>query len=396
MINRNESAYLLPYVSYTRRYVQSLKKSELISNMSFLKSMFNKKEQPINSYSDFWNWFEQNEQKFYKVLKNQGNINKVFFDKLAPKLNELKDGFWYLAGMYDDNTSELVITPDGAIKNIAFVEELVEAAPKMTNWKFTALKPALDIENVRIDMAGYTFESENLSFYSIDYKNYPDEIDVVIVYSDYNEQDKSAIINGTYIFLDNYLGELNSVTTIDNLTVVSKDQAKKELIPISKLKDFLIWREKEFVEKYKGLRHNTDDDNYSSLEATLENGLPLLAIVNSDLLNWDSKASHPWIAVMEIKYDGKKSNGMPNDSDYQLLNEIEEKIMLELKDSEGYLNIGRQTADSVKEIYFACIEFRKPSKVLHKIKKEFKNKIELDFDIYKDKYWQSFNRFNKV
>ena len=67
--------------------------------------------------------------------------------------------------------------------------------------------------------------------------------------------------------------------------------------------------------------------------------------------------------------------------------------MAELKDSDGYLNIGRQTADSVREVYFACFEFRKPSKVLHTIKKEYQNKIKLDFDIYKDKYWQSFNRF---
>ncbi len=361
--------------------------------MSFLKSIFNRKEQPINSYADFWGWFLENEKKFHNVLKNQGDIKRVFFDKLAPKLNELKDGFWYLAGMYDDNISELVLTPDGVIKNIVFVEELVQAAPKMVDWKFTALKPAIDIKNVRIKMADYIFDKENLSFYSIDHKNYPDEIDIVVVHNDYNERDESTIINGTYIFLDNYLGELNSVTTIDNLKVISKNQAEKELISISKLKDFLIWREKEFIEKYKGLRHNTDNDNYSSLEATLESGLPLLAIVNSDLLCWDSKASHPWIITVELKYNGKNNNGMPNDMTYQLLNEIEDKIMIELKDSDGYLNIGRQTADSVREIYYACIDFRKPSKVLHRIKKEYQNSIEFDFDIYKDKYWQSFNRF---
>ncbi|AXT51720.1 DUF695 domain-containing protein [Aquimarina sp. BL5] len=361
--------------------------------MSFLKSLFNTKEQPINSYSEFWDWFLENEKKFHNVLKKQGNIKRDFFDKLAPKLNELKDGFWYLAGMYEENISELVITPDGVIKNIVFVEELVQTAPKMTNWKFTALKPAIDIKNVSIEMAGYTFDSENLSFYSIDHKNYPDEIEIVIVHDEYNEKDQSTIINGTYIFLDNYLGELNSVTTIDNLKVIPKDQAEKELISISKLKDFLIWREKEFIEKYKGLRHNTNDDNFSSLEATLENGLPLLAIVNSDLLNWDCKASHPWVAVVEIKYDGKGNNGMPNEKEYQLLNEIEDKVISDLKDSDGYLNIGRQTADSLREIYFTCIDFRKPSKVLHNIKKEYKNIIEIDFDIYKDKYWQSFNRF---
>ena len=110
-------------------------------------------------------------------------------------------------------------------------------------------------------------------------------------------------------------------------------------------------------------------------------------------MHWDSKASHPWISTMEIKYDGKNNNGMPNDTTYEFLDEIEEKIMAELKDADGYLNVGRQTADSVREIYFACIDFRKPSKVLHKIKKEYQGKIELGFDIYKDKYWQSFNRF---
>lgn len=361
--------------------------------MTFLKTLFNKKEKSIKSYTDFWNWFQENERKFHNVLKEHGDIKRVFFDKLAPKLNELKDGFWYLAGMYDESISELVITSDGVIKNIVFAEELVQAAPKLTNWKFTALKPAMDIKNVKLDMAGYTFDNENLSFYSIDHKNYPDEIDIVIAHNDFNEQNESTITNGTYIFLDNYLGELNSITTIDNLKVTSKNQAEKELIPISKLKDFLIWREKEFIEKYKGLRHNTDNDNYSSLEATLENGLPLLAIVNSDLLNWDCKASHPWISTVKIKYDGKNNNGMPNENEYQLLNEIEDKIISELKDSDGYLNIGRETADSLREIFFACTDFRKPSKVLHNIRNEYKTIIEIEFDIYKDKYWQSFNRF---
>ncbi len=362
--------------------------------MNFLKPIFSKKEESINSYSDFWNWFQKNERKFYKVLKEEGNVNKIFFEKLGPKLNELKEGFWYLAGMYNDEVAELIITPDGEIKNVVFTEELIQNAPNLENWKFTALKPAIDVKDVNIEMGGYSFNNENLFFYSNDHQDYPDEIDIVITHNQLNEQNKSTIVNGTYIFLDNYLGELNSILIIDNLNVISEAAVEKKLIPIGKLKDFLIWREKEFVEKYKGLRHNTENDIYSSLEATLKNGLPLIAIVNSDLLSWDSKASHPWIAKLQIKYDGKNNNGMPSGIVYQLMNEIEEKLMAQLKDSEGYLNIGRETADSIREVYFACNEFRKPSKVFYSIKEEYKNKIELDFDIYKDRYWQSFNRFN--
>lgn len=361
--------------------------------MSLLKSLFGKKEQPVKSYDDFWTWFQSNERKFYDIVKSGQNPEKHFFDKLSPKLEELKDGYFYLTGMFDDNIAELVFTPDGIVKNIVFVEELVKAAPKIPNWKFTALKPALDIENVRIDMEGYSFDSNNLSFYPIDNSYYPDEIDIVIVHNDYNEEDKSTITNGTFIFLDNYLGELNSVTTIDNLKVISKDGAEKELIPIAKLKDYLIWREKEFVEKYNGLRYDTENDRYSILEAKLTNGKPFIAIINKTLLEWDSKASHPWLLQIEITYDGNNHNGMPDNQTCELLNKFEDELILEIKDSEGYLNIGRQTADNSREIYFACNDFRKPSKVLNELEKKYSEKLDLTYDIYKDKYWQSYERF---
>ncbi len=314
--------------------------------MSFLKNIFGKKDEPIKSYSDFWSWFQKNEKDFLNVVKSRQNIEKGFFDKLSPKLAELKDGYYYVTGMYDDNTVELVLTADGTIKNIVFIEELVEAAPKIEGWKFTALKPSLKIEDVTIKMGGIEFSSENLFFYSNELPNYPDEIDVCIIHNDITDDNRQQIINGTYIFLDNYLGELDFVNNIDNLQVITKSEAKKELVPIDKLKDFLIWRQKEFVEKYEGVRYDTENDEYSIMEAELESGNMLLAVINTDLLEWDRQASHPWIAVMTLKYDGSKNNGMPNNSDYELLGSIEDEIMLSLKDKDGNLNIGRQTANN--------------------------------------------------
>ena len=361
--------------------------------MEFLGKLFGQKKEQVLNNQDFWNWFSANEQTFYNVVKTGKNIEADFFNKLSPKLEQLKDGFFFLSGMYDDNTAELIFTPDGVLRNIVFVEELIDAAPLIHNWKFTALKPANDIENFSINMADYAFDRENLSFYSNYHENYPDEVDIVIAYNDYKEEDKSTIINGIYIFIDNCLGELNSVTTIDNLTIIAKDQAAKELIPIAKLKDYLVWREKEFVEKYSGARYNTENDSYSNLEATLNNGHTLIAVVNTTLLDWDRKASHPWILKITLKYDGSNNNGMPDNETYERLNVFEDEVMGELKDFEGYLNIGRQTADSERSIYFACNDFRKPSKLLHGLTKKYLGKLDLSYDIYKDKYWQSFERF---
>lgn len=360
--------------------------------MSFLKKIFNSKKEPINNYNDFWNWFQKNEKAFLKALKGNGDIEKDFFNKLSPKLNELRDGYFFLTGMMNDNTAELVLTADGVIKNIAFVEELVDAAPVIESWKFTALKPALRIEDVTIKMADYIFSRDELSFYYTEDSNFPDEIDITVIHNDFNEQNKDIITNGTFIFLDNFLGELNFATTIDNITVIGKDKVEKELIPIEKLKDFLVWREKEFVEKYLGTRHNTENDSYSMLEAQINGGKPLVAVINTDLLSWDCKASHPWILAIEVKFLGD-ANGLPNDVYLEKLNELEDDLINQLKDSDGYLNIGRETANSLRVIYFACKDFRKPSKTAEEIMYKYEDRFVITFDIYKDKYWQSFNRF---
>jgi hypothetical protein len=361
--------------------------------MGFLKNILGIKEKPVKSYSEFWTWFQKNEKEFFDVVKSQKEVRRKFFDKLSPKLAELKDGFFYLTGMLDDNTAELVITADSHVKNIVFVEELVDAAPGIDGWKFTSLKPAMNIEDVSISMAGYSFNRKNLNFYSSELADYPDEIDITLVHDDFTEESKQKIINGSYIFLDNYLGELDFAKNIDHLKITGKQQATKELVPISKLKDFLVWRQKEFIEKYEGVRYDTENDEHSVIEAELESGNNLIAVINTDLLRWDSKASHPWIAVLTLKYDGSANNGMPSDEDYSLLDKIQDELMSELKDSDGYLNIGRQTANGEREIYFACADFRKPSKCFFQVQQTYSDRFEMDYDIYKDKYWKSFERF---
>jgi hypothetical protein len=364
--------------------------------MNLFGKIFKKKDDPVSSYADFWNWFSKNSKKFYAVVKNHNRIEHDFFDKLSPKLDELKDGFWYLTGMYDDDTVELVITADGAIKNFVFVEELIEAAPTIPNWKFTALKPALNIENVKIHMSGYDFDKMTLQFYPNENPGYPDEIDITITHNKLTEDNRPDILRGIYIFLDNYLGELNFAANVDTLEIIGENEAKKELIPIEKLKDYLAWRQKEFVEKYEGVRHQTGEDEHSIMETALESGRILIGTINTGLLQWDQKASHPWILTVTIPYDGENNNGMPDDSTYQALDAISTILSDKLKDHEGYLNIGRETGNGEREIYYACKDFRKPSKTMYTLQQENQGQFKISYKFFKDKYWKTFDRLNPL
>lgn len=364
--------------------------------MSFFKNIFKKKEElpVVASYATFWAWFEKNGQAFYQAVKGgRESIEKDFFEKLTPKLDELREELFFVTGMYNDTTAELIVTADGRAKNIVFAEELMQAAPSLPNWRFTALKPAMPIEHVNISMNGYDFTAGNIFFYANELPAYPDEIDITIVHNEYTPENKSEISGGVYLFLDNYLGELEFLENIDHLDFTTPQDAKQELIPIGKLKDFLIWRQKEFVEKYAGVRHQTQNDNYSVMEGQLQSGNKLLAVINTDLLNWDSKASHPWMAILVIKYKGGE-NGFPDADDYEELNAIEDRLMQQLVDADGYLNIGRQTANNVRDIYFACKDFRKPARLFDEVKQQYKDRFEVEIDIFKDKYWQSVERFN--
>ena len=178
-----------------------------------------------------------------------------------------------------------------------------------------------------------------------------------------------------------------------NIKIIGKNETTEELIPIEKLSDFLIWREKEFIEKYESVKHSTDNDTYVILEAQLKNGNPVIALMNSDLLKWNDKASYQWILIVNLMFDETENKGLPNDATMQLLNKFEDNLLEFLNDENGELNIGRETSDGTRTIYFACKDFRHPTKIMDEFKTKYDDKLELDFEIFKDKYWSTLNYF---
>ncbi len=364
--------------------------------MSIFKKWFGSKKEDSKVYThdNFWSWFVANEKTFHAVLKDRNNVEKNFLRHVMTRIEMIHPGLFALGGMADDHTTELIITADNQVKNIVFAEELIASAPELKGWKFTALKQPHSIEDVNIALEGYTFNQDNMFFLSNEHSEFPDQIDIGVVYPAFVAEDRQNIIKGIFIFLEIFLGELHLTTTIDMIHVAGKKENENTVLtPISKLKDYILWRQKVFIEKYEGVKSKTESDQYLSMEAQLENGFPLVAIFNSDLLKWDRKPSHPWILAIEFIYEGIHNNGMPDKETYEALQKIEDNIMSELKDVDGYLNLGRVTADGSRELYFACRDFRLPSKVMHHVLKQDSDNLEILCDIYKDKYWQTLNRF---
>jgi Family of unknown function (DUF695) len=363
--------------------------------MKFLKNLFgSKKETQINNYHDFWQWFVAHEAAFHKVVKVKPDLEIIDEKVLTPiieQLHKLNEDFSCEVGMESDNRADLVITAQGDLKTFVFVDELLAAAPKLNNWVFTNLKTAHAV-GCSIEMDGYVFDDETIGFYTNVLPQYPDEIDITLAHKDYNEEDDKTIVNGSFIYLDAILGEYNSVTLIDAVTIEGIDP-KRDLIPMSKLHDFLVWREKEFVEKYKGTRLTDEEDEFFTYEAETEAGDVIIAVMNKSLLQWEAKPSHPWLLTIECEYDGSENNSLPNPDVYDLMREFEDELNPLLPIADGYLNIGRKTGLNKRTTYIACKEFKQSSKIVHEMLKKYEKQLPMTYDISKDKYWMALNQF---
>jgi hypothetical protein len=350
----------------------------------------------VRSYHKFWDWFLQHEKEFFAILrqKDSEDVNESFFDKMSARLDEIKaDCYYFLAGMLDEHTAELIFSAEGNIVNFVFIEELVACAPALEGWRFTALKPAMNMEEFHIEMQGQVFNKDKLSFYADCDERYPDETNIVVLHDGLNKKNSQEITRGVNIFLDCCLGERAFATGIDTLEVVGKPRRGKRASPIGELGAFLSRRQEECACKHvPEIIPEEDQQSFSLLEWTLNNGNPILATINTTLLEIKNRASYPWIAILDLRYETSE-NGMPDKETSDHMFQIEDDLQGRVQTDKTCLYLGRETGNGEKRLFFACADFRGISKLFYQIQDEYSATLPVAYEIYKDRYWKTFQKF---
>lgn len=354
------------------------------------KRFFRKKKATEGTFEEFWHWFSSQESKFKKAITNRKDIEESFLNPLKEAVDKLAPNIFFLAGLNQDKEFELIFTPDGNLKTVCYVEDLVNSSPNLSGWKFIALKPPTPSnQEFGINMYGHEFRLNDMFFVPVKIEFHPDLIKLVIVYQEINDENKNNYSNAIYILLENFIGEYNLMTQIDEIDFANDNKfEKKDLVPISKLREYLNWRQKEFLEKYEGIKYSIEDDEYSILEFE-SNEEKAVAVINKDLINWDKKASHPWLLIISINFEEYNY-----DDKWDKLDSFEDDLNKQLLAKNGFLNVGRRTGSCEREIFWANKDFRQIVKVIDHSAKQLDNGFSLQYDLFKDKYWQTLEIFN--
>lgn len=346
---------------------------------------------PIDKIATFWNWFASQAPSYRELLKANADVEDLIFEPLGEALSHIQKDIFFLLGYKDSGEAELILTADGNIKNMYLIDALIQHAPDLPHWKFIGHKKAMELENLHISIGAMEFNKDTIFFQPIEHENYPDLIDIEIYYTQFDPEEINAVHQGIFIFLDNFIGELNFVKLIDQIIIVEEVPNIENLVPISKLKDYLNWREKEFVENYQE-QPLPEEFHYSLMSAELQNGAILLAIINTDALQWETKAAFPWIGIITLHFELEEEGQFPNEATQEALEQIENKLCEHLNTAQEAIHIGRQTIQNKREIYFVAKDYNTLAKVFYASQQEHES-FRLESEIYKDKYWRTFDKF---
>lgn len=168
----------------------------------------------------FWKWFDKNQNRFLFL----SDITELEKDELmAEFLRELhkfnEDVYFEIGGDSDDDKMELIITAEGFVEHFPAVEKLTSVAPEYENWEIIAFKPPMGT-GFSLNYQDKKFDSEKIIFIPLMAKEDPKAIGLNVCYPDYDESEREAFVNGTYLILDTILGEKSTTLDINHIEVI--------------------------------------------------------------------------------------------------------------------------------------------------------------------------------
>jgi hypothetical protein len=211
----------------------------------------------MRKINTFWNWFQDNNKTIqngiYETPKNQIHIIYWLSKNLSYYCEELD--FIILFPKNNADKTELIITANGNIEYFGQVINLVDNAPLLRKWKFTAFLQSTEKINKIINgldqpyiIQELTLQSNKSKFLTIDYNPKTNKIGTIIFLKSYNLYcDTKTLKQAIFIILQNIAGEsilsqnisLIQLPYSSNIKASNKFSDNEELIHLYELENYL-------------------------------------------------------------------------------------------------------------------------------------------------------------
>lgn len=164
--------------------------------------------------STFWTWF----RGFANRLLDYDDIADDLQNELLSHLHCFDDRLYFLIST-KTNPHELIITVEGNVEAVSSADALVSAAPKIPNWTFISLKPAMGFAFKHRD-GRISLDVSKLWFLPTNSNDLPPKLGVIIGFPDADFVLDNQSVDTAYTILETGIGERSCMSDIHCVTVV--------------------------------------------------------------------------------------------------------------------------------------------------------------------------------
>lgn len=203
----------------------------------------------MRKINTFWNWFQDNNQTIKKLINETPIIQKqtcyLLNKRLGYYCKELD--FMVIFPKKANQKTELIITANGNPEYFNHVIDLINNAPQLKHWKFTAfIQPTENIDKIIEGLDDpyvfqeITIKTSEIKFLPLDYDVNSKKLDITIYLKNYNIHCNTKILQqAIYIILQDLLGENLLYQNINFVQLAKMPKQTEDLIELYELQRYI-------------------------------------------------------------------------------------------------------------------------------------------------------------
>ncbi|PND36793.1 hypothetical protein C1O66_04070 [Paucibacter aquatile] len=176
--------------------------------------------------SDFWKWFQRNEQMLFNFEANQERT----FDLLAAQMQRVHPSLTFEFGPVRGGKREFIISADGIREAFPKVEDLFAAAPTLPKWEVIKFRPRRDPFDIE-----YGGISVKASTVLVIIQGDGAKAGLTVLIPGYTEAQRNTYMGVAYLVLDQALGEYDVETRVGFIEVKAPNAAAKGAVTVQQL-----------------------------------------------------------------------------------------------------------------------------------------------------------------
>jgi hypothetical protein len=190
--------------------------------------------------AEFWNAFLAREARLaHAIRQNDPASGEPLMHDLHRSLGNIDPALAFEFGRGESGRLDFCITPDGRLEAFERAAEVVDAAPKATQWNIFCFRERKNLATLEIRVGDVLVCADRIRYLA----KFDDKVQVALFYDVPKDVDADALYAMSAVLLDATLGEYDSATSIVSLDVFNDDHPRAA--PLIELRGaFDAWKEK--------------------------------------------------------------------------------------------------------------------------------------------------------